>query len=468
MTPIAANAELNELLKKISDSSKKIKIYKAEKKSKIITANTENIIFSLNNYIEASYAHQKNSSRTINQSLYMQKQYNFGISKLWKSGIDTELTYSLSDSRFNSDSVLVNGNIYRPSLELSVSTRLFQDVFGKRYHHYSNQSDEKIIAITELYKDLYKTEVISGLLAILNYESSVEEAQFQEKICKQSKSQHRKNKRKKSRGSISKRDLLLSQQEVLKCDLSLAALNKKKIELEKNFEINFDIPISTFEGVTTTQVLGFIRQAYSQQKSALVNIGGMSRIKSLEASLQAEKSRVNELKAKAKNNLLLQLSTGVRGGDSSYPSARNSVNDFDNPYLTVGLKMDMPWSKRSSAAELKSAMLLADVAEFQLNLEKDSVLKRIESLKLTLDKDFMVYDKYSQSISLSEKIYDETKKDYNNGRADFEDLVRASNNTVESKKTLSSFRSQLIASVVEYLDYFNYFNGYNMVSNENH
>ena len=85
---------------------------------------------------------------------------------------------------------------------------------------------------------------------------------------------------------------------------------------------------------------------------------------------------------------------------------------------------------------------------------------RFKTLEKTLAKDFEIYEKYKKTVNLSKNIIKEGRKDFVNGRLDFNSLTELNKSLLVEQRTLSSHRTSLIVRVVEYLDFYQFFDNY--------
>ena len=75
-------------------------------------------------------------------------------------------------------------------------------------------------------------------------------------------------------------------------------------------------------------------------------------------------------------------------------------------------------------------------------------------------KDFDIYEKYKKTVSLSRAVIKEGRRDFANGRLDFNSLTEFNKSLIQDQKTLSTHRISLIVRVVEYLDFYQFFDHY--------
>jgi len=458
---IYANTSENSLellLKSIQNNSSQIKILKSEEKSKIITQDVNNLIFKPEGSIEGTYTDQENLNSINSRLPSLSREYQLSVDKLWKFGVRSKLSYTLSDLSYDNNTV----ERFSPKLELSLSTKIFQDLVSKRYSYTFDETINNIDAIKKNYQILSKQVLIKGIISFLSYLETKEELSFQRKLCIDTKKQSRQIDQKRKRKSVSNKDYYLSQKEVVLCSLIEQELNKNLTTIKNNFESNYGTKIDTFNNISVNDLFNSIEKIYYQNKSSSieVDLSQSVDIAYLESLLKAEKSKLLKLEAASKNDLSLEVAGGVRGFDDSLSTANDDVTDFNNPFILLGLKMGLPWNNRAAKQKLAAGQYNLKAVESNYKQEKLKLEDRFKTLSQTLEADFSIYKKYNKSLSLSKKILKEARRDFSNGRINFSELIDFNKTLINDQKSISTFRVRHIERTVEYLDLYNYFSSY--------
>lgn len=435
--------------------SQQIRILRSQEKSNILSVKARGLELGYKGYISGSYAHQQDTENVSGFATHINREYELGLEKIWSQGFKSALSYKLSDNIFASRS-----RVLSPELELSVSTSIFQDLWGGQYKYQLAESKYSLEEAKEEFIELYSSELARGLLLVLNYLETSEELSFQSQLCQGSKKQLRSLRSKIKRKSISQRDYYLSQKEVVSCELLIDNLEKRQLEVSTEYLSLYNKKIESLKNVNIEKLFKEIKNVYFEFSKSPIDLDAVTSIKKIEAEANVNKNRLKRLKALSANDFSLEVSAGLRNENISFSRAQSDIEDFNSPYFRLGFRMSLPWSSTKSTQEYKSALYLAEASDQRVKLEKDKILKGYKALTIKIEKDFLSYDKYLKSVSLSKKILKEARKDYNNGRVDFISLVEVNNSVIDSQRSLSSFRAALLEQVIEQLSIYNFFDQY--------
>ena len=133
---------------------------------------------------------------------------------------------------------------------------------------------------------------------------------------------------------------------------------------------------------------------------------------------------------------------------------------MENPFVFVGLKIDLPLRNRDAKAQAGANSYRIKALNKQIELSHAERENRFETLKETLKRDLEVYKKYQKTISYSREVIKEANKDFENGRIDFNTLSEFNKGLIQDQKNFSSHRIQVIIRIIEYLDFFQFFDTY--------
>ena len=452
-------SKIESLLSDVKASSSQIKISGYEADSNSETTRKDGLVFDFTGYLEGKYTHQEPPQTTpFSLSDASTFEYGVGFSKLWASGISTDLSYSLIDTDQSFFSGASN-QFLTPRLELTLSANIFQDLVHRRYAHLNNEITETLSSIEHGKKLSQKNLLANSLLTFSTLLEKKEELNLELQICEKTKVQSAKLSRRRKRQTASKREYLLGLRELVNCQAKVKELSKQFFEDKKEFESKFNTGLEAYIDIKTSQVFNELELLYLNLKSKKRE-SETDEAKYLNSVALASRSRQKRFNALSKPSLSLDLTVGASGLDESIDESHQDISSLKHPFVTVGLKLDLPWTNKEALSDASSNIYQTKVAEEKVILLKEQERVRYETLKETLQQDFAVYKKYLESSRLSYDIVGEARKDFNNGRIDFNTLTDFNKGLIENQKVLSSYRIQLIVRMVEYFDYYNYFDRY--------
>ena len=140
---------------------------------------------------------------------------------------------------------------------------------------------------------------------------------------------------KRKRGSASRRDYYLSQQESVLCDLNVEVLEKKQLELKNDLEASYSLRDGLLDNISIDSLFTDLKTVYETVSINDPQSIKTESLKSLELLLVSEESKYRKLKAITKNDLSLELRTGLKSSDDSFARAHSEIEDFSNPYFSI-------------------------------------------------------------------------------------------------------------------------------------
>jgi len=454
---------IEKYLHKVKESSLQIKISDNESQSNLVLNNKNRLIFEPSGYASASYLSENSPPKSpFSTSKVRDYEYEIGVNKLWQGGISTNLSYGLSNisnSFFSGN----ENNYLLPKLQLTLTSNLVQDLVYRRYDNLEKEIANSAQAIKMESNISRKKLLIQSLLDLSSLLEIEDEQILQTSLCKETEVQVQKLKQKRKRGSVSNRDYYLSLRESTVCQATVGQLEKKKIEAEKELEVIYSLNISTLSSLKIVKIFNELKQYYSQKKekaSSPFNLEDNDEVKYISYVLSSAKAKQEKLRALSKSNLSLEVAAGATGLNESFDRANEDLGKMSYPFVYVGVNIDLPWEDRGARAESSANLFKLRAIEQEEKLTRSRVLERFETLNSTLEKDFFIYQKYLRSLSLSQKIINEARKDFINGRIDFYTLTEFNKRLIQDQKSLSSYRIQLIIRMVAFLDFHNYFDKY--------
>ena len=453
---------INHLLERVTQSAYSVKATESSNISTQILLDADLFVFEPTAYIRGSYNNQKviptspfspSNSRAI--------QYELGVSKLWTSGIQSDLNYLYQN---NATYFPARSNfIYQtPKVQLTLTTSIFQDLVYNRYSHLVENKKLSKKASKLSSKIDKKSVIVKSLIdfsALLEQEQSLN---LQTEICKQTRTQSKHLAVKRKRRSVSAREYLLGVKELTNCLANIDNLKKKLIEAGETFEADYNISYDEFKEVDTDDLFREAQALYKSMHpgSSDISIDNQDEIKSLDIQIDALESKQSQLEAQSQTNLALEVRSGLSGIGHSFGNSNQDITKLNYPFVYLGLKMDLPLKDRNAVAQAGANQYQLRANRYQRDLLKKQKDFRFKTLEKTLVADFEIYKKYKKAVEISKRVIEEGRKDFLNGRLDFNGLTELNKSLIADQRTLSSHRISLIVRVVEYLDFYQFFDHY--------
>lgn len=458
----ASSNVIAELLEQIKVKSDEMKVTQDEWMAGQLELESELSLFNTTGYLKASLSNEDTPPTSpFSPASSERKEFEGGVSKLWSSGIQSELTYSLTDSLVIFPT-RPNFSFKSPKLQLSASTSLIQNFLYNRYDHMNKRINKQKKSL----KLQSKVEKKSVLINALGDFSALLEQQdllkLQERICKNTKAVSRNLARKRKKGTVSKRNYYLNLKEVAKCEASVQATKSGLISQEENFKANYNIDFKAYQSLKTSKIFDEAKVIYNNHKGKRsdVDIGQQDNIKNLQFQIDGLEHKQNELTAKAQTNLEFEMRSGLVGLDNTISAGHGDITNAQYPFIYLGLKLDLPLKNKLALQKAGANRYLLSALKRKAGLDLKRKTSRLLILEKMLEKDFVIYNQYKNAVELSRRVVKEATRDFNNGRLDLNVLTDFNNSLVTEQRTLSSHRIQLIIRVVEYLDFFQYFDRY--------
>jgi hypothetical protein len=458
----ASTSVIAQLLGQIKEKSDEMKVSQDEWMANSLELDSELSLFNTTGYLSASYSNEKTPPTSpFSPATSQQKTLEGGISKLWSSGIQSELTYSLTDSltTFPSRS---DFSFKSPRLQLSASTSLIQNFFYDRYDHMYKRIGKQQKSLTLQAKVDKKTVLISALSDFSSLLEQKDLLKLQIRICNNTKAVSENLAKKRKKGTVSKRNYYLNLKELAKCKASVTSTRSGLVTQEENFKANYNIDFKSYKSLQTDKLFVEAKQIYKSHKGKRneVDVRQQDNIKNLQFQIDGLEHKQNELTAEAQTNLELEMRSGLTGLDNTLSSSHNDITQTQYPFVYVGLKLDLPLKNRQALQKAGANRYRLSALKRQADLGIKRKTSRLIILEKMLEKDFEIYHQYESAVELSRRVVKEATRDFNNGRLDLNVLTDFNNSLVAEQRTLSGHRIQLIIRVVEYLDFFQYFDRY--------
>ena len=458
----ASTSVIVDLLEQIKDNSEEMKVSQDEWMAGRLELDSELALFNTTGYLRTSYSNEQTPPRSpFSPATAQQKELEGGISKLWSSGIQSDLTYTLTDSLTTFPN-RPDFSFKSPRLQLTASTSLIQNFFYERYEHMYKRISKQQKSLTLQAKVDKKVVLITALTDFSALLEQKDLLKLQVRICNNTKAVSKNLAKKRKKGTVSKRDYYLNLKEVVNCKASITATKSNLITQEENFKANYNIDFKTYKSLQTSKLFSEAKQIYKTHKGkrSEVDVRKQDNIKNLQFQIDGLEHRQSELTAQAQTNLELEFRSGLTGLDNTISAGHNDITETQYPFVYVGLKLDLPLKNRQALQKAGANRYMLSALKRKASLGVKRKTSRLLILEKVLEKDFEIYQQYESAVELSRRVVKEATRDFNNGRLDLNVLTDFNNSLVTEQRTLSGHRIRLIVRVVEYLDFFQYFDRY--------
>ena len=382
-----------------------------------------------------------------------------GYQSLWASGWRTQVSYNLDHTKTE----LASGNFdaYQPDLKITASTNIFQDFLSDRFQQLEQRQQQSQTVIEVETKQRKKQHLISALLNLAGILEVKDELTLQRRLCNQVSQQTKQLKVKNSRGTVRKRDYLQSQKELISCQGLVKALDKELISRKDALYSQFRLDFDKLDPLDIRSFYRSVEKTYSSfaDTNMKADIQSQPSLKTLSEKAILNKMEIEDLEAQNEPHLELQFTAGLKGSDADFSESQSQVFDSKYPYISVGLNYQLPVNG-SLRSQLRAKHHRLKALELEQSIEKNALEGRYRVLSQTLSRDFSIYRDRLSAVNLSENILDEAKRDFENGRLDFNTLTEFQKGLLQSQQNLASIRIQVIRSTIEYIDFFNFFESY--------
>lgn len=458
----ANEAVISRLLVDIKENSLQMKASDFDYQANIIDLKSNLFVFEPTAFVRGGYSNRDTPPTSpFAPSNSTVKDFEIGVSKQWSSGFSTSLNYLFQDSETSFPS-RPDFNFISPTLTLSLQTNIFQDLIYDRYGHLliKNKINEEVSYLaTKIEK---KNVLVQGLLDFSLLLEQKEELSLQEELCNVTKTQNRNLALKRRRGSVSKREYLLGQKELINCEATIERLKRGFLEKKRQFASTYNNDFSRYNDIETEKLFGAAEVAYQNFNAlnAKVDIEEQDQVLSLKSRVKGLEAAQSQLEAEASINLSFEVRSGLAGLDNTVSNSHQDITGRDYPFVYVGLRLDLPIKNRDAVARAGANRYRLEALKKKKDLAINQKESRLGTLETTLKQDFVIYEKYKQAISFSKAVIKEARRDFSNGRLDFNAVTEFNKSLIQDQKNLSSHRIQLIVRVIEYLDFFQYFDSY--------
>jgi|GEM_PF-1597721 len=450
---------LDKIITDVTQRSPQFNIISKESEAEKLLNQTELSIFDLSGAIDGSYTDQR-SPQTSPFSTQAANYLDYGLefSKLWQSGFTTSVSYKVLD-RENSFFNGASNSFMAPTLDFSVDTNIFQDLWGGRYDSLFDSVQEQNKALS-LQNRIDKKDFLKELIKdFIDVYISRDEFEIQKSLCRNIRSQFKVLSKKRSNKIISKRDYLLGKKDVTSCQILIAQYQTTLLEQENAFKAQYFNPVDGY--ITKLQVLfSNIEKQVNAYKKKFSNfkIEDIDEIAALDREKASLEFKQKELEAQTKLPLYLGVSVGSTGLDATLTPANRDVTSLEFPYAKVNLRLDLPFVNRKVKSKAAANSFSLEAVRQKKELAVSEIQSDYQTVVNNISLDLKTQNKIAEKVQISKLILSEAQRDFKNGKIDYFELVEYQKNLLESQTELSEFRKNTIDRVIQFFDYSQYFN----------
>lgn len=453
---------IEDYLRKVAGKADSIKMIDASQAAAVMTAEIPELQFSWSAEISAEISDSElPATSPFSASQNIQRTVGASVSRLWESGVQSKLSYSFLDN-FTDFPTRSAQDYFLPQLKLSLSADIIRDLFSGRYAATADQVPvNRELALVNAKLDR-KQVFANALLTLGEYLQLEDDLKLQNDLCGRVQKQTQTLARKQRRGSIAKRDYLISRKEANGCEASLNQIRKQIVETKESAIINFGVSLESYKEVDVAQLFQeVIRLVQNFNEVTGTNLKmNTDDLRALELDLEVSSLKQIELDAAAKVSVNLEMEASYSGIDPSIGGAHKDLTRTKYPSYAISLTLPIPFRDPEARKLAAVNRYTHEIKEIQLRQLKDKKRMRLETLRTLISKDLEIYKSYKESVELSQDILQDARRDFENGRINFFNLSEFQKQLIESQQRLSSIRTALIVEVVEFVDYFNYFDAY--------
>ncbi len=454
---------VSQLLNQIKENALQLGLINSQQMASNIEIEKNLLKFKTNGFFEGNYFKEKlPQTSPFSKSDNSLFEYAIGAEKLWSQGILSKLQLSFDDST----SEFYNGssnNFLKPTIEFSLKSNIFQDIFQKRYrYNLLNQNiNKKALNLSS------KIEIKSFLArSLLDYSRLLEfkeEHELQKKLCQKIRVQANKLYKKRQRQSVSQREYLLGLRESNNCKIATSQMDQNFSNQILEFNTNYNLTLDrSLLNINSKKLFTELENKYDQSitKNINIEIKNLDQIKSLELEMKSLENQQKEIEALSKSDLSIELKAGTTGLSSSFSKASESIAQFDYSFIFLGFKMGLPWHNREAKLNQAINSYNMESLKVKMNITNQQIANKLVVLNNQLKADFKTYKNYLKSISYSRQINQEARNDFNKGKIDFFKLADFNRILIQDQKSLSTHRGKLLVNLIEFLDFYNFFEPY--------
>ncbi len=388
--------------------------------------------------------------------------YNLNVTKKWEQGLTSSLNYTLVDN-LTDYPMGTQLDYLQPDLNLTLSTDLVQDVFYRKSQAQVDQVNSTLTLNTLQMRQKQKEILVGSLLRLANTLASEVQLDSQQQLCQELKSQVNKLYNKSRSGIVSQRDYLLSLKKKNNCFVQINTIDSQIKTSAASFRVDYGLSYADYKNISLSAVTDKVIPLYQQQKQTgqeTFDVNATLNMRRLTQELESVTQQIKRLGAESKPAVNLSLTLGAKGLDNDFDSSHEDVSELSNPYVSGTVSVDLPFTNKRKADQLKAMSLQKQLLDKKIKVEKTSQTENFNNLKERIELQLQNLELVDKNIGYSKSALRVATKDFNNGRIDFLSLSEFQSQLIESEVELVAVHLNLIVDIISYLDHYNFFERY--------
>lgn len=459
--PSSSQETVEQFLKEIVTESKTLKSSDLRRQQHLLKSEARQFIFDAEGFAGLDRVSQENPpSSPFAPSKVQKSVLKTGVSKLFPMGVRTSLNYELTDetTEFTGRD---NLEYYQPTISLRAESNLFSDLFGERYALIDPLMEQEKKQADLTYALEKKRLLGRALLDLAQVLEMQDEQVLTKKLCRQTSRQTDYLEKRNKRGSINKRQLLISKKELNRCN-SLTRQQKRDLLMRStSMETSYHIDPKPYLSLRVDDFFSSLKGLFkAAEQSSNFDIKADLEYQTMKNRLTTLKTQYDILLEESQPDVTLSVATGIMGAHSDIGEAHSEALKANYPFVSLGVSTKIPWQNRQLSSQLRQNRLEAKAQEEDLAHMEQQKTKNFDVLKETIEADHKIYRSQLKNVDLSRQIMDDAEKDFNIGRLDYNELAEFQKAYVDSRRQLGRLRLQIVIKTVEYLDHFGFFSSY--------
>ncbi len=426
---------LDEAVKIAIQNNLDIKLAKISSEFKKTDLTLANSVFDTILSLDANYEDdqlKKSSSSLGTKSLTA--NYNFGVSKKFKTGTTVDFDFTNEKEHTNSTVVSVNP-AHTSTMKITATQPLGENFFGL-----IDRSDVKIAKLNIEQADLETLDRVEDALAGVQIDYwkvayAYKVINLKEDILKKAQNLYNAYKERYQRGMAEKSDIYASEANVKQREIDLnqakeklnSAINTLTLSLDIEFDKNIEIEDSLRARLKEANFTRNLKQAINSRRDYL------SALK----QLQSQNIEVVRNKNKLWPEIDLVASYAKNGLDVDREDAINDIFKRNNREYYVGINISLPFENRESKAQYNKALLKKEQDLLNLKKLEISIVRELDDKTREVNLNCEKVRKWGKIVDLQQKKLKEEKKRISYGRSNSDTLIRFQEDLLEAEIALA-------------------------------
>ena len=413
---------LDEAVKIAIQNNLDIKLAKISSEFKRADLILTNSIFDTILSLDANYEDdQLKKSSSLSGAKSLTANYNFGVSKKFKTG--TTVALDFANKREHTDSTFASVNpAHTSTMKITAAQPLGENFFGL-----IDRSDVKIARLNIEQADLETLDRVEDVLAgvQINYWKvayAYKVINLKEDMLKKAQNLYNVYKERYQRGMAEKSDIYASEANVKQREIDIneakeklnSAINTLTLSLNIGFDKNIeteDFLRARLKEANFTQNLKQAIDSRRDYQSAL-------------KQLQSQNIEVVRNKNKLWPQINLVASYAKNGLDVDREDAINDIFNKNDREYYVGINISLPFENRESKAQYNKALLGKEQDLLNLKKLEISIVRELDDKVREVNLNCEKVRKWGKIVDLQQKKLKEEKKRISYGRSNSDTLIR--------------------------------------------